>query len=93
MTRFEQDSRTLGALIDDHDRALGNGIDQDGKTAGYNHVALLGAAGVRAKQLLEGHGILRQTLSPQQTDELLEFLVVMWRDGFAIGVRSQQAAD
>jgi hypothetical protein len=93
MNRMNQptpDNFRLAALIDAHDKANGNNPDSSGKVAGYDSFALTGAAGHRAQLMIEGHGTLRKTLTPRQIDELTQLLAVMWRDGFAVGVRSQQ---
>lgn len=89
MTQPHPDSLRLAALIAAHDEATGNAPDSNGKIAGYDNSALLGAAGRRAQLMLEGFGTLRKTLAPQQINELWELLAVMWEDGFAVGARSQ----
>jgi len=79
------DTLKLVAAISDHDERGGNTTGPDGKVAGVDAFALLGAAGARAKLMAEGFGTLRKTLSPQQQDELLRLLAAMWRDGFIVG--------
>lgn len=90
MTQPHPDSLRLAVLIDAHDKANGNASDNDGKIAGFDDFALAGAAGHRAQLMLEGHGALRKTLSPQQIDELRRLMAAMWRDGFAVGASSQR---
>lgn len=92
MTEPSPDTLRLVALIANHDDANGNTPDPDGKIAGYDNYALTGAAGRRAQLMLEGHGTLRKTLAPQQQEELVRLLAAMWRDGFAVGARSQSPA-
>ncbi|MGW3390532.1 hypothetical protein [Streptomyces cinereoruber] len=82
----------LVALLSDHDETNGNLPAADGTVAGYDSFALLGAAAHRAQLMTEGSGTLRKTLSAQQLDELQKLLAAMWKDGFAIGARSQQPA-
>jgi hypothetical protein len=79
------DTFKLLAAIKDHDDRGGNTTDPDGKVAGIDAFALLGAAGARAKLMAEGFGALRKTLSPQQQEELVRLLAAMWRDGFVVG--------
>ncbi len=90
MSQPTPDTFRLVALIDAHDKVNGNTPDGSGKVAGFDSFALTGAAGHRAQLMIEGHGTLRKTLAPQQIDELARLLASMWRDGFAVGVRSQQ---
>lgn len=89
MSQPTPDNFRLVALIDAHDQANGNAPHSDGKVAGFDSFALTGAADSRAQLMIEGHGTLRKTLAPQQIDELTQLLAAMWRDGFAVGVRSQ----
>lgn len=42
--------------------------------------------------MAQGFGTLRMTLNAQQLDELQQLLAAMWKDGFAVGARSQQPA-
>ncbi|MFD7958465.1 hypothetical protein ACFV4X_33935 [Streptomyces ardesiacus] len=86
------DSLRLAALLADHDESNGNLPAADGTIAGYDSFALLGAAAHRAHLMTEGFGTLRKTLNAQQLDELQGLLAVMWKDGFAVGARSQQPA-
>jgi hypothetical protein len=90
MNHMTPDNLLLVALIDAHDRSNGNTPGPDGKIAGIDSFALTGAAGVRAQQMLEGHGALRKTITPEQQQELVRLLAAMWCDGFAVGARSQQ---
>jgi hypothetical protein len=93
MTQPTPDAFRLVALIDAHDKANSNTPDSSGKIAGFDSFALTGAAGHRAQLMIEGHGTLRKTLTPQQIDELTRLLAAMWRDGFAVGVSSQSHDD
>ncbi|MFE0420855.1 hypothetical protein [Streptomyces tendae] len=43
----------------------------------HGSFSLLGAAGVRAQLMLEGHGNLRKVLTPQQLDEMRRLLAAM----------------
>lgn len=90
MTDLHPDHLRLVALIANHDEANGNASDPDGKIAGYDSFALTGAAGHRARLIAEGFGTLRKTLTPQQQQDLIRLLTTAWRDGFAVGARSQQ---
>ncbi|MFD5554677.1 hypothetical protein ACFWIA_12670 [Streptomyces sp. NPDC127068] len=90
MTQPHPDVRRLVALIAEHDRSRGSIPDPDGKIAGYDGLVLLGAAGHRARFVLEGHGTLRNTLTPRQLGELCRLFAVAWQDGFAVGARSRQ---
>jgi len=92
MTELHPDHLRLIALIRDHDDTNGNAPDPDGKIAGYDSFALTGAAGHRAQLFAQGFGNLRKTLGPQQQEELVRLLATMWRDGFAVGARSQRDA-
>lgn len=92
MPSLHPDFLRLVALLADHDETNGNLPAEDGTVAGYDSFALLGAAAHRAQLMAEGFGTLRKTLSAQQLDELQQLLASMWKDGFAIGARSQQPA-
>ncbi|GAA2720562.1 MULTISPECIES: hypothetical protein [Streptomyces] len=80
----------LVALLADHDESNGNLPAADGTIAGYDSFALQRAAAHRARLMAEGLGTLRKTLNAQQLRELQQLLAAMWKDGFAVGVRSQR---
>lgn len=85
------DSLLLVALIDAHDRANGNTPDSSGNVAGINSSALTGAAGHRAQQMFDGYGSMAASLNPQQKKELVQLMAALWKDGFAVGARSQES--
>lgn len=85
MTEPHPDAFKLIAAVRDHDERGGNATGPDGKVAGVDAFALLGAAGTRARMMAEGFGNLRKTLNPQQQQELEQLLTAMWRDGFVVG--------
>lgn len=84
------DSLLLVALIDAHDRTNGNTPDSDGKTAGIDDFALIGAAVRRAQQILDGYGSMIANLEPQQKEDLAKLMAALWKDGFAVGARSHR---
>ncbi|MFB6984571.1 hypothetical protein ACNPQN_32605 [Streptomyces sp. NPDC056297] len=93
MPQPSPDNFRLIALLRDHDHSNGNEPGPDGKLAGYDSSSLLGAAGVRAKMMFEGHGTLRKILPPEHHEEVIRLMAAMWRDGFVVGARSQQTDD
>ncbi|MER5372761.1 hypothetical protein [Streptomyces sp. NPDC002553] len=92
MPSLHPDFLRLVALLADHDETNGNLPAADGSIAGYDSFALLGAGAHRARLMAEGFGTLRKTLNGQQLHEFQQLLAAMWKDGFAIGARSQQPA-
>ncbi|MFJ5635234.1 hypothetical protein ACIQF5_21685 [Streptomyces goshikiensis] len=90
MTQHRSDSVRLIDLLTEHDRTNGNEPDSDGRTAGYDSFSLLGAAGVRSRMMFENYGPLRQVLAPEHHEKVIQIMAAMWKDGFAVGARSQQ---
>jgi len=85
VTDLHPDAFKLLTVIRDHDERGGNTEDAEGKLAGVDAFAFLGAAAARARLMAEGFGTLRQTLNPRQRQELEELLTAMWQDGFIVG--------
>ncbi|WP_331731953.1 hypothetical protein OG613_49130 (plasmid) [Streptomyces sp. NBC_00015] len=90
MTQPHPDNFRLRALLAEHDQSNGNAPGPDGKIAGYDSFSLLGAAGVRASMMFEGFGPLRKVLPPEHHEEIIKIMAALWKDGFAVGARSQQ---